>query len=282
MRQSLRVVSALAPNAARHLHSVVDWLASATGLALEFDTRTPWPECEADLYAGDAAFGWICGLPYILEASRVEPLAAAVMAGERYQDRPVYFSDVIVPAASRFSRFADLRGASLAFNEPGSHSGYNVLRYHMARIGMPGAAFGRVTAAGSHEAALRLVVAGQVDVACLDTTVLDQELADRPWLASGFRVIATLGPSPIQPLVGSRRLPLATRRRVAAAIEEMHLDPAGRRILAAARMSRFERVCDADYDPIRRMTRLAAAVRLDHAPPAFASPACGRTAALTA
>jgi len=42
------------------------------------------------------------------------PIAAPVLMGERYHDRPLYFSDVIVDRDSRFRSFLDLRGRSSA------------------------------------------------------------------------------------------------------------------------------------------------------------------------
>lgn len=273
-QRGLGVVSALAENAAPHLRAVVEWVAGATGLPLAFDAETPWPHCEADLYAGRAALGFVCGLPYILEAHSVEALAAPVMAGERYGDRPVYFSDVVVRADSPFERFEDLRGASWAYNEPGSHSGYNLVRYHLASIGERRDFFGSVIGSGAHQRSLRMVVEGLVDASAIDTTVLEEELRAHPELASGFRVIGTLGPSPIQPLVGSRGLPRGVRRAVAAAVARMHEDRDGRAILQRAGMRRFDRVSDADYDEIRRMTRIASRVTLDHPPALLASPSC--------
>ncbi|HEX3202938.1 MAG TPA: hypothetical protein VHW42_13520 [Actinomycetes bacterium] len=56
----------------------------------------------------------ICGLPYVWLADRhpppVEPLAAPVLAGERYGGRPVSYSDVIVHHDSRIRSCAAAPG----------------------------------------------------------------------------------------------------------------------------------------------------------------------------
>ncbi len=65
----------------------------------------------------------------------IDLLAAPVMAAERYQGQPVYYSDIVVHHASRFQTFADLRNATWAYNEPHSHSGYHVVRFHLAQTG---------------------------------------------------------------------------------------------------------------------------------------------------
>ena len=57
------------------------------------------------------------------------------MKHPRYGARPVYYSDVIVHADSSFRHFEDLRGGTWAYNEPGPHSGYNLVRYHLAMRG---------------------------------------------------------------------------------------------------------------------------------------------------
>ena len=94
----------------------------------------PWQERERMLVAGQAHLGWICGLPYVRLAGVLEPLAAPVMAAPRYQNRPVYFSDVVVRREDPFRRLEDLRGAAWAYNEPNSHSGYGVVRCELAGI----------------------------------------------------------------------------------------------------------------------------------------------------
>jgi phosphonate transport system substrate-binding protein len=44
----------------------------------------------------------------------VEPLAAPVLAGDRYRGRPVYYSDVIVRQNSPITCLEELRGCSWA------------------------------------------------------------------------------------------------------------------------------------------------------------------------
>jgi phosphonate transport system substrate-binding protein len=60
--------------------------------------------------------------------------------------------------------------------------------------------FGRVVEAGFHQRAIRLVHAGAVDAAAIDSQVLAVELA-------GLRVVGAFGPSTIQPVVAASHLP---------------------------------------------------------------------------
>ena len=61
-------------------------------------------------------FAFLCGLPYVRlrreNPAAVEAIAAPIVQGERYDRRPVYFSDVIVPANSPAAAFGDLRRRS--------------------------------------------------------------------------------------------------------------------------------------------------------------------------
>ena len=61
--------------------------------------------------------------------------------------------------------------------------------------------FGQVVEAGFHQRALRMVAEGVVDGSAIDCQVLAVELRERPELAERIRVVESLGPSPIQPVV---------------------------------------------------------------------------------
>ena len=104
---------------------------------------------------GEVDAGFICGLPYVQLARQtpapVELLAAPVIRGDRYAGRPIYFSDVIVHRDSPVRTFADLRGRSWAYNDPDSHSGYNLTRHHLLMMGETHGFFGRVVEAGFHQ-----------------------------------------------------------------------------------------------------------------------------------
>jgi phosphonate transport system substrate-binding protein len=98
----------------------------------------PWQERERLFDRGEIQLLWICGLPYVQKAdsgvTEMELLAVPVPVGERYQHKPVYFSDVVVRRTSAYRSFLDLRRASWAFNEPLSHSGFNVVRAYLAQF----------------------------------------------------------------------------------------------------------------------------------------------------
>jgi phosphonate transport system substrate-binding protein len=248
----LRFVSYLAPN----MLPVYGFIARHVGARLG---------CPTELRAGGGydeladppEVAFLCGLPYVEHTRRaepaVEPVAAPVLQGERYGGRPVYFSDVIVRRDSPFRSFADLRGQSWSFNEPHSQSGYGITRCHLLRLGETEGFFGPVVEAGYHERSIRLVCSGAVAASAVDSQVLAVALRDHPELAAGLRVIDSLGPSPIQPVVVARRLPAALKEDLRTVLVEMADDPEARRRLAHGFVERFVPADDATYDPIRAM-----------------------------
>jgi len=119
-----------------------------------------------------------------------------VLLGERYGDKPIYYSDVIVHRDSPFRSFLDLRGRSWAYNEPHSQSGYGITRYHLLKIGETHGFFGAVVESGFHEESIRMVADREVDASAIDSQVLAVALRDDPFLARSLRVIRVSGSGP--------------------------------------------------------------------------------------
>jgi phosphonate transport system substrate-binding protein len=257
MSTKLRIATFLAPNMLPVYEFIVDALA-------------PELDCDADLVVGtsfdefghgDVDAGFICGLPYVQlkrqTPAPVELLAAPVIRGDRYAGSPIYFSDVIVQRDSPARTFDDLRGRSWAYNDPESHSGYNLTRHHLLTMGETHGFFSRVIEARFHQRAMRMVAAGEVDAAAIDSQVLAIELRDHPELADELRVIEALGPSTIQPVVAARHIPVDVKAALRMALARLSDDPSARKELARGFVERFVPVTDRDYDDIRGM--LAAA-----------------------
>jgi ABC-type phosphate/phosphonate transport system substrate-binding protein len=183
----------------------------------------------------------------------VEPLAAPVLAGDRYAGRPVYYSDVIVRHDSRIIRLEELRGCSWAYNDPASHSGYTVTLYSLVTMGAGPGFLGPVVEAGYHQRAIRLVAAGAVDAAAIDSQVLAIELRDHFRLADGLRVVGSFGPSTIQPVVAASRLPQELKDQAREVLVTLVDDPSARPMLDHGFIERFVAINDGAYDDIRAM-----------------------------
>jgi phosphonate transport system substrate-binding protein len=263
--EKLTITSIQAPNQDWIAATLASYLSEKLGVPCEFVAEPTWQEREQMLDDGQANIGWICGLPYVQKVDQagvpIELLAAPVMDKARYQGKPIYFSDVIVRRESDFRSFEELRGKSWAYNEPNSQSGYNLTRYMLAQMGEFDGFFGIVTEAGSHQAALKLLLDGIIDGTSIDSTVLEIAMKDRPEISGHLRTIATWGPSPIPPWVIHKQVPVNMRAKIRRTLLEMEFDVEGKTVLADLGMKRFTRVSDADYDPIREMARKARRVR---------------------
>jgi phosphonate transport system substrate-binding protein len=249
----LRFGTFLAPNIMPVYEAVAGEVGRRLGVETELVVENSYDACAND--ENEVCF--VCSLPYVhFEREGIAPavpIAAPVLQGERYGGRPVYFSDVIVHAESPFHSFLDLRGRSWAYNEPLSHSGYGITRYHLLELGETHGFFGEVVEAGFHETSMQLVAGGEVDASAIDSQVLAVAMRDDPALARSLRIIDALGPSTIQPVAVSKRVPAGQRREIQQVLTTLHEDPRVRERLAAGLVERFVPVDAASYDDIRRM-----------------------------
>ena len=249
----LRFGTFLAPSIMPVYQAVTDEVGRRLGIETELVVETDYEACAQD--KNEVCF--VCSLPYVeferQGISPAVPLAAPVLEGDRYADRPIYYSDVIVHRDSPFSSFLDLRGRSWAYNEPLSHSGYGITRYHLVELGETHGFFGTVIEAGFHEESMRMVAAGEVDASAIDSQVLAVALRDDSSLARSLRIIDALGPSTIQPVAVSKRVPLDLRRRILSVLVSLHEDRDVRERLSLGLVKRFVPVGPSDYDDIRTM-----------------------------
>ena len=249
----LRFGTFLAPNIMPVYQAVTEEVGRRLGVETELVVETDYAACAED--RNEVCF--VCSLPYVEFERRgiapAVPIAAPVLMGGRYGGMPIYFSDVIVHRDSPFTSFLDLRGRSWAYNEPLSHSGYGITRYHLVEIGETRGFFGEVIEAGFHEESVRRVAAGEVDASAIDSQVLAVMLRDDPSLARSLRIIDALGPSTIQPVAVSQRVPARQRREIQEVLTTMHEDPIARERLALGLVERFVPVGPSSYDDIRMM-----------------------------
>ena len=232
---------------------ILQYLSQELGCEIEFAVGASYKEVD------QADLSFICGLPYVLLTSprrspaSMEALVAPVLQGERFQHRPIYFSDVIVHRDSPFQSFADLRGCSWAYNEPQSQSGYGITRYWLVQKGETNGYFREVVQSGYHQKSIRMVCRHEVDASAVDAQVLAIEMRDHPHLAEKLRVIDSLGPSTIQPFAAANHLSRGLKQDIQAILTELHHGPASHAYLDKGFIDRFVAVNDADYDDIRHM-----------------------------
>jgi phosphonate transport system substrate-binding protein len=206
----LSLVSYLAPNMFGLYEAVGAYLSRVLGVETQLMQSQYDPLEDPMMLQDQLDIAFICGLPFArrhqVVSSQLQALVAPVMQASRYENRPVYFSDIIVNADSNLLSFDDLGGKTLCYNDPGSNSGYNLVRQRLIQGGYPSSFFGKVIQSGSHQRSIRQVVDGLADCAAIDNTVLEQELHDWPELSAHLRVVDSIGPCPMPPVVAAQRL----------------------------------------------------------------------------
>ena len=251
--KSLQFANFLAAN----MDPVYEAMATEVGRQLQRPIHYIPSQFSGSLEAASVDVAFICGLPYVhlreQEPAAVELLAAPILCGERYQEQPVYFSDIIVNRESDYRQFSDLAGCRWAFNEEISYSGYWVVAHFLRRQQMGWDFFSQMIQAGSHQKAMRMVQARTADAAAIDSQVLAVELKQHPELTEDLRVIASIGPSPMPPVIAASRLPSSLKRDIRQVLLALHQDQALRELFASGCIERFTEVDDRHYDAIRQV-----------------------------
>lgn len=206
--KKLKLVSYLAPNMFWYYQAVGAYLGRVFGVETEMIQSQYDPLSDPMMLEQQLDIAFICGLPFVQlnQIIPVQALVAPVMQASRYGDRPVYFSDIIVNAKSSFISFNELAGKTFCYNDPGSNSGYNLMRQRLMQSGYPSSFFGKVIQSGSHQNSIKTVAEKIADCAAIDSTVLEQELRSSPELVNHLRVIESIGPCPMPPIVASQQL----------------------------------------------------------------------------
>ncbi|MBF2025641.1 MAG: PhnD/SsuA/transferrin family substrate-binding protein [Oscillatoriales cyanobacterium C42_A2020_001] len=254
----LHAVSYLAPNWFGFYQSVTDALARA----LSIDVQLRQGECdplEDPLLLNDQLdLAFICGLPFIrhhqTNPHQLQVLAAPVMQAPRYGDRPIYFSDLIVNATSAIHQFPDLVGKIFGYNDPGSNSGYYLVRWHLLSQGYAEDFFGAWIATGFHQRSLQRLIDRQIDAAAIDSTVLEQVLQDHPEWKQSVRVIETIGPSPMPPIVAANHSSPAIIDKLRSTL--LHPDQTLQAAMAIAGVKRYAHQSWQDYEVLAERYRM--------------------------
>ncbi|AFY41774.1 phosphate/phosphite/phosphonate ABC transporter substrate-binding protein [Nostoc sp. PCC 7107] len=251
-RIKLRVVSHLAPNWFWFYEAIMAYIGRIVGVETQLQASKYDPLADPILLTEQLDLAFICGLPLVryhqVVANQLQPIVAPVMEAPRYQNRPVYFTDVIVNANSYLYSFADLADKVLCYNDPGSNSGYNLLRHRLIQGKHPKRFFGKTIQSGFHQRSIRWVIEGLADCAGIDSVVLEQELRDCPDLSQHIRVVESIGPCPMPPLVAAQHLDQSLIQQVQAAL--LHPDAELQTAMQKVGVKRFATMDWSDYQAI--------------------------------
>lgn len=263
MTPAITLISCLGENTYPITALLADYLTAHTGVRVNFDRTTPWFEASQQLAAGQIQMAWICGLLYTLQQdqqARYQVLAKPIFAGH---EQPIYFSYLVVRRDSAIQSIADLQTQRLVINDPDSYSGNHALWAHWAKLPNP-PQFASVIASGSHSNSMRMVAAGEADLAAIDCTVFDYWLSTKKpemeTVLSQLRKIAQINPAPTPPFIMHQSVATETTQAIRRALLNINQAPLLSKFKAAG-LNSLVAAQDQDYDFMRESYRLSMGFR---------------------
>ena len=238
---------------------LLDYLERKLNRPVELVQRRTYAEVNDLVKTGFVDVAFVCTSAYV-DGQRdfnMQLLVAPEVNGET-----VYYSVLIVPAASAARSMADLRGQIFAFTDPMSNTGHNFPKYLIKQLGETAESFfSRTFFTYSHDDAIRAVASGLADGAAVDSLVYDYAIQREPELAQRTKIIFRSEPFGIPPVVAGPQ----ARPQVVAEVRDlligMAADTDGQRVLSGLNIDRFITVEDRIYDSARQLEAQIAPVQ---------------------
>ncbi|MBD2772706.1 phosphonate ABC transporter substrate-binding protein [Iningainema tapete] len=195
---------------------------------------------------------WFGPLSYVL--AEQEAGAEAFAVGVRKNGQSTYRSIFVVPGDSPIKSLQDLKGKSVAFVDPASTSGALVPSFIVKKTTgkLPQEFFGKLTYAGSHDAAQLAVKNRTVDAAADNDITYEKMLSQGLITKQSNRVLLTSDPLPGSPLVYRNDLDAATKQKIRDAILGAHKEI---QVTGYGDLLRYDAVTPSKYQPIRDMVQ---------------------------
>ncbi len=201
-----------------------------------------------------------CGYPFVTRLRGRVRLVATPVYAHAGCDGVLVGSFVVVHERSSARGIVDLRGATVAVNDPHSNSGMNLLRRLVAPHAVAGRFFGRVIASGSHVASLALVAGGQAATAAIDCVTYGNLARFAPEQLAGIRILATTAKTPGLPLITRAAAGEREVTMLRDGLTDMLADPSTARLRDTLGLRGIEILSDDAYEIVLEIERDAAAL----------------------
>ncbi len=249
------VASMITPvDAVKYYQDIIDYIGEQIKQPVQMVNRRTYDEMDALLEKGEVKIAFICSAPYVKNRQQfgVELLVAPTVNG-----RPLYHSYIIVHNDSPMKTFPELKGRAFAFTDPKSNTGKLYPTYLLKGMGFtPEKFFNRFLYSYSHNKSVEMVAKKIVDGAAVESLVYEHMLKTGSPYARQARIIKRSPPYGIPPVVVTRDIEPALRKKIKDAFLNMHKTAKGKAIIDAMMIDEFVEVPDANYDSIREMERV--------------------------
>lgn len=142
-----------------------------------------------------------CGFPFVKRLKGHVRLVATPVYDAPSCDGPNMCSLIVTRAAGAPQSLAACAGLRVAINEPGSNSGYNLLRAAIAPHAGARPFFKDVLETGGHLASIEAVLSGRADIAAIDCITYDLLRRHAPERIEGLTIIADTPSGPNLPFI---------------------------------------------------------------------------------
>jgi phosphonate transport system substrate-binding protein len=157
------VPSVEADKIAENAQPMADYLSKELGMPVETYTTQDYAGLVEAMKSGQVDIGSLPPLAYVLAKDRG---AADVMLKTSRRGSPTYHAMFTARAGSGITKIEDAKGKRIAFVDPSSASGFLFPAAYLKKQGIePDSYFSQTVFAGGHDAAIRAVYTGEVDVA---------------------------------------------------------------------------------------------------------------------
>ncbi len=240
----------VAPVVAAAWDQLFAWLGERSGIELDVIYHA-FPTPIEDLWTmPDLGCVLMCGYPYARANPRPRLLAAPAPSYEHYEDRPIYFSYLLVAEESQFETIEDTFGHRISWTIENSQSGFNAVRSFL----LPYRAAERprlyresIGPIGTFSVGIEGLRNGEIDVVPIDSFSYDLMREYAPDDIAGTRIIATTPAAPVPPLVAGHDIDAGLASLLRTALLAAHEAPELIEVLSVMRISRFVPVAPEYY-----------------------------------
>ncbi len=234
------------------------FLQSRLGLPVDLVHQASYTDLTEAFRTGQVDAAFAGSFAYLV--AHVET-GAEVLARPDYGGISRYRGVIYVRADSPFRSLEDLKGRRVAHSGQTTTAGQIFPMYALKRrgLGTPETFFAAFEDAGSHEAALRRLLGGEVDAAAAKDLVWREMVREDPSLEGRLRELAASEPVPSNGFVAGPTVSPSLRRQIRTLLLSMHESPQGKKALIDLGADRFLPTADEDYAALYEMVQALSA-----------------------